>query len=121
MTVFTDQFLAKVAIFCCFDVCSVRPPQICQVQAKISTVRPVLPDYRSASYDYDIINSNIKFSVILLHRLDFLCADPLYLLAIFLCIYYLYLLYDDDLLQKHCRHYIFFTDVSMLCILYLFP
>ena len=50
--IFTQQFLAKVAIFCCFDVCSVRPPQIFQVQAKISTVLPVFPDYLSVSYDY---------------------------------------------------------------------
>ena len=43
----------EVAIFCCFDVCSVRPPQVFQVKAKISTVRPAFPDYISVSYDYD--------------------------------------------------------------------
>ena len=32
--IFTEQFLTKVAIFRCFDVCSVRPPQIFQVQTK---------------------------------------------------------------------------------------
>ena len=42
----------KSSFFCCFDVCSVRPPQIFQVQVKISTVRPVFPDYLSVSYDY---------------------------------------------------------------------
>ena len=46
------QFLGKIAIFCCFDVCSVRPPQTFQVQAKISTVQPVFPDYLSVSCDY---------------------------------------------------------------------
>ena len=50
--IFTEYLLAKVAIFCCFDVCSVWPPQIFQVQAKISTVRPVFPDYLSVSYNY---------------------------------------------------------------------
>ena len=53
--IFTEQFLAKVAIFCCFDACSVPPPQIFQVQAKTETVRPVFPDYLSISYDYDLI------------------------------------------------------------------
>ena len=51
--IFTEQFPAKVTIFRCFDVCSVLPPQIIQVQAKISTVRPMFPDYLSVSYDYD--------------------------------------------------------------------
>ena len=50
--ILTNHFLPKVTIFHCFDVCSVRPPQIFQVQAKISTVRPMLPDYLSVSYDY---------------------------------------------------------------------
>ena len=36
-----------------FDVCLVRSLQIFQVQGKISTVRPVFPDYLSVSYDYD--------------------------------------------------------------------
>ena len=40
----------------CFDVCSVRPPQIFPVQAKISTVRPVFPNYISVSYDYAFIS-----------------------------------------------------------------
>ena len=35
-----------------FDVFSKRPPQIFQVQAKISTIRPAFPDYLSISYDY---------------------------------------------------------------------
>ena len=56
--IFTEQFLAKVAIFRCFDVCSVWPPQIFQVQAKISTVRSVFPDYLSVSYDYGYHCSN---------------------------------------------------------------
>ena len=50
--VFTKQFLTKVIIFCYFDVCSVSPPQVFQVQAKILTVRPVFPDYLSVSYGY---------------------------------------------------------------------
>ena len=43
----------NTGIFRCFDVFSVRPPQKFQVQAKISTIRPVFPDYLSVSYDYD--------------------------------------------------------------------
>ena len=56
--IFTKKFLAKVAIFCCFDVCSVQLPWIFQVQAKISTVRPVFPDYLSMSYDYGSVLSS---------------------------------------------------------------
>ena len=41
--------------FCSFDVCSARPLEIFQVQAKISTIRPVFPDYLSVSYD-DVLN-----------------------------------------------------------------
>ena len=51
--IFTEQFVIKVAILCCFDVWSVRPPQIFHVQAKISTVRLVFSDYLSISYDND--------------------------------------------------------------------
>ena len=58
--IFTEQFLAKVAIFRCFDVCSVRPPQIFQVQAKVSTVRLVFPDYLSVSYDYAAVENEIS-------------------------------------------------------------
>ena len=36
-----------------------RPPQIFQAQAKISTVPPVFPDYLSVSYDYGLINGYI--------------------------------------------------------------
>ena len=50
--IFTEQSLAKVATFRCFDVCSVWTPQIFQVQAKASTVRSVSLDYLSVSYDY---------------------------------------------------------------------
>ena len=38
------KFSLKAAIFCCFDVCHVKPPQKFQVQAKISTIRSVFPD-----------------------------------------------------------------------------
>ena len=41
-------------MFCCFDVCFIRPPQTFLVQVKIPTVRPVFPDYLSVSYDYEI-------------------------------------------------------------------
>ena len=121
MTVFTEHFLAKVAIFCCFDVCSVRPPQICQVQAKISTVRPVLPDYPSASYDYDIINSNIKFSVILLHRLNFLCAD-LYIYLLSLSVFTTYTCYMTMIFYKNIAVIIYFSQMyqcSAFCIFLL--
>ena len=53
--IFTVQYLTKVTIFCCFDVCPVWPPQIFKVQAKIS-VQLVFPDYLSISYDYAFIN-----------------------------------------------------------------
>ena len=43
--IFTEQFLTEVYIFRCSDICSVRPPQIFQVQAKTSRVRPVFPGY----------------------------------------------------------------------------
>ena len=62
-----EQFLRKAIIFRCFDVSPVRPPQIFQVQPKISTVRPVFPDYLSVSYDYvsyDVININILHHVL---------------------------------------------------------
>ena len=52
--IFTKQFFTKATIFCCFDVFSAQPPQIFQAQAKISTTRPVLPDYLSVSYDYEL-------------------------------------------------------------------
>ena len=52
----------KAAIFCCFDVYPVRPPQKFQVQAKISTKWPVFPDYLSASYDYDLRKYLASFS-----------------------------------------------------------
>ena len=61
--IFTDQFLTKVVIFCCFGVGSVRPPHIFQIQAKISTVRVVFPDYLSVSYDYGENNQYIEFLV----------------------------------------------------------
>ena len=50
--VFTEQLLVKVIIFRCFDVSSVQPTQIFQVQAKISAVRLVFPDSLSVCYDY---------------------------------------------------------------------
>ena len=50
--IFTKQFLTKVTIFRCLDVCSVRPPQIFQVQAKNIHSTTVFPDYLSVSYGY---------------------------------------------------------------------
>ena len=50
------QFLAKATIFCRFDVFSVRPPQIFQVQAKIAIIRSVFSEYFSVSYDYGARN-----------------------------------------------------------------
>ena len=52
--IFTEQFLTKATIFCCFDVFCVQPPQVFQVQMKISTIRPVFPDYLSVFYDYGL-------------------------------------------------------------------
>ena len=45
----------KPPIFRCFDVFSVRSLEIFQVQAKLSTIRPVFPDYLSISYDYGAV------------------------------------------------------------------
>ena len=72
--IFTGPFLAKVAIFRCFDVCSVLPTQIFKVQAKLSTVRPVFPDYLSVSYDYGKTHLskgvfNLSFQLILCQKL----------------------------------------------------
>ena len=50
--IFTEQFIIKVAVFCCFDVFCLRPPQIFQGQAKIWKIWHVFPDYLSVSYDY---------------------------------------------------------------------
>ena len=55
--IFTKQFLTKTTIFRCFDVFFVRPPQIFQVQAKISTIRPVCQDCLSDyALTYDLNN-----------------------------------------------------------------
>ena len=65
--IFTKKFFietVKAAIFPCFDVFPVRPPQ--KVQAKISTKRPVFPDYLSVSYDY----VNMKVSASWYYRFD---------------------------------------------------
>ena len=49
---FSVQFLH---IFCWFDVFPVPPPQKFQIQAKMSTKRPVFPDHLSVSYDQDSV------------------------------------------------------------------
>ena len=49
----------KAAIFRCFDLFPVRPSQKFQVQAKISTIRSVFPDYFSVSFNY-VENLSIK-------------------------------------------------------------
>ena len=46
------------AIISCFDIFSVRPTQIFQVQTKILTIWPVFPDYLSVSYHY--VSSNTR-------------------------------------------------------------
>ena len=62
----SDKKRKEVAIFRCFDICSVRPSQIFKVQTKISTVRPVFPDYLSVSYDYGISKYSIdSFTLVL--------------------------------------------------------
>ena len=50
--VFTGKLPTKASICQCFDVFSVRPPQIFQVQVKISSIWPVFLDYLSVFYDY---------------------------------------------------------------------
>ena len=46
------NFSLKAAIFRFFDLFTVRPSQKFQVQAKISTIRSVFPDYLSVSFNY---------------------------------------------------------------------
>ena len=60
--IFTKQFLTKATIFSWFDVFSLRPPHLLQVQAKISTIQPVFPDYHSGSYEYVISKTCISTS-----------------------------------------------------------
>ena len=48
------KFSLEAAIFRRFDVFPVWLPHEFQVQAKISLIRPTLPDYLSVSYDYVI-------------------------------------------------------------------
>ena len=57
------KFSLKAAIFCCFDVRPLKPPQKFQVQAKISTIPPVFPDYLSISYDYGLIYGCFLFLI----------------------------------------------------------
>ena len=45
-----------------FDVFSVPPPQIFQVQVKIPAIQPVLPDQFSNSDDYDNIHMENAFN-----------------------------------------------------------
>ena len=61
--IFIKKFLTESNHFCYFDVFPVQPPQKIQVQAKISTILPVFPDYLSVSCEYDII-----FCIIKLHH-----------------------------------------------------
>ena len=56
--VFTEQFLTKATTFCCFDVFSVRPPQIFQFQTKKMLIRPVFPDYLFVCYNYALTNTS---------------------------------------------------------------
>ena len=48
----TIKIVTASSHFCCADVFPVRPPQNLQVQAKISTIRTVFPDYLFVSNDY---------------------------------------------------------------------
>ena len=77
--IFTERFLTKGSIFWCFDVFSVWPPQIFQVQAKISTIQPLFPDYLSISYDY-VLMENVrenKFETSALYYRSFARVDYL--------------------------------------------
>ena len=70
--IFTEQFLAKVAIFRCFDVCSVWPPQISTSSENIN-IRPVFPDYLSISYDYEIF-CTLMFYMLMFYVVMFCCS-----------------------------------------------
>ena len=48
--------------FLLFYVFPVRPPQKCQVQAKIPTVRSVFPDYLSLSHDMTMLQPTITLA-----------------------------------------------------------
>ena len=80
----------KPLFYCCFDLFSVQPPQIFQAQAKISTIRPVLPKYLSVSYEYEYINwfsyltkgydwstSEIKLSCQICHKSRFVTSQKM--------------------------------------------
>ena len=78
---FTKQFLTKTTIFRCFDVFSVRPPQIFQVQAKISTInttyvsRPSSHDCGASNLDeyfhfYSIAGQKLKMNEIFEKKLN---------------------------------------------------
>ena len=60
ITIKSGSSSLKVTILYCFDVCSVQPPKIFQVLAKVSTEQPVFPDYLSVSYDYDPTIHSVK-------------------------------------------------------------
>ena len=59
--IFTKQFLTKTTISRCFDVFSVQPLPIFQVQAKTSTIRHVFPDDISVSHDYGFLRWSYFF------------------------------------------------------------
>ena len=95
---FTEQSLTKDIIFRCFDVFSVRPPQIFWVQAKISTIRPMFLDYFYVSYfnvsiilkhwtlieDLELTSLTLLFFIPLMHLFwtklfAFLCKRAIYI------------------------------------------
>ena len=65
--IFTKQALTKATIFRCFDVFSVWPPQTFQVQAKISIIRPVFPDYLSVCYEIWFKWFHFHWKILILH------------------------------------------------------
>ena len=70
---------SKSRIFRCFDVCSVLPPQKFKVQAKISTVRPVSPDYLSVSYDCALTDSIKCFLIPDFNNIILICKSSHYI------------------------------------------
>ena len=86
----TKKIFTPSSNFRCFNVFPVQPPQNFQVQAKISTILPVFPDYLSVSYDYGIFNFHnpkgvtsltrlrLELSHLHKHEVKFRFQDPLW-------------------------------------------
>ena len=94
--IFSKQFLTKPTIFRCFDICSVRPPQIFQVKAKMSTVRALLPHQLYISYDYGLQITKATLGKNCIFFRMFVWVERSVLLYYYYHYYYYYYYYYDD-------------------------